>query len=635
MATYRIQGKHLALEGDFSACAHTVTDCGAVWRMSGQPYVLFNDGRKANLDNPAEEGTFRTGITVGAFAVFRLPGKQGITVRTTVEIERQTDDVYYTVMLTGDARGEIDCVSYPAPFDFGLQHGAPDGTGDNHLPHAYTVLPRMQGMLIPAGMKVDLWGGQVFERDSYMPFFGQVRGDAGYLAIYDTPFDVKYELRNDDGEKVAPLWLPSLGVFTYQRKLLVRFMQHCSYNDFAASYRQYVKERGNLVTLREKIARNPQAERLIGCPVIHEQIAVHIPPESRYYQPGNAENNDNFVPFSERAGQIRALRARGLTKAYTHFDGWGSHGYDNLHPSPLPPHAAAGGYEGMRALNEAVRDSGYLFGIHDQYRDYYYDAPDFSFDDAAKRADGTLPFSDVWYGGSHTVLCSSVARDYVRRNYRMFRDNGVQVDAAYLDVFSVVQLDECFNDDHPVTRAQCAEHRRECLDQLTAQGIIPSSEEVLDCILPSQVLCHHAPFVTRTLGATDDEAVGIPIPLLNLVYHDCVVTPWIGKKGERGGWGIPRDLSAYAYAILNGNPVYIAIDADEATIADVQVACAIAEKLALVPMVWHEFVSQDRRVQRTTFADGTVIEVDVYTGEYAVGQGRADEGIHMKREGSR
>ena len=619
MANYLVKGRTITLSGNPTLCTYAVEIAGKMWTMSERPYVRFSDGTVVPFPVPDTEGPCKTGTTEGIAAVYTDFGAHKITVRTKAEIEAITDDVYFTVQVDGDDKCEIAKVSFPAPFDFGTAYGdRPDAT-DANLPESYTVLSRMQGTLVPAGTQIRIAGGQVFERDGYMPIFGQVRGTTGYLAIYDTPYDVLYELRYENGgEKVAPLWITSLGHMAYPRKMLYRFMENCSYNDFAASYRAYVKQRGRLVTLREKIVKNPRVEQLLGCPVIHEGIAWHASPDSIYYKPDDPAANDYYTPFSTRTEQIKALYEKGVRKAYMHLDGWGNHGYDNLHPSPLPPHEGAGGVEGMRELAETVSGCGYIFGIHDQYRDYYYDGADFAMENAIQYADGSHPYCAIWPGGKHSFLCSSVARDYVRRNYAMFEEYGIPIEASYLDVFSVVQMDECFNPAHPATREQCAMYRRECLDYLTDRGIIPSSEEVLDCILPSQVLCHHAPFFTSNLGASDAEPVGIPIPLLNLVYHDCVVIPWIGRKNQRGGWGIPGCDSAYAYAWLNGGPVYLPITADEASIAEITEVCANAEKLALQPMLRHEFVTADRRIQRTTFADGTTVTVNFDTDEVTV-----------------
>ena len=618
MAHYQVTGKKLILTGDPSAISYSIEIAGAVWTMTERPYILFTGGERMDFPQPESEGTIQTGTTEGISAVYTAFGNHKITVTTKAEIEKMTDDVYFTLQVGGDEKCEIEKVSFPAPFDFGSKYGDIPAETAANLPSSYTILPRMQGALIPAGTQIRLWDGVVFQRDSYIPIYGQVRANTGYLAIYDTPYDARYELRYEDGEKVAPLWCTSLGHISYPRRMLYRFMENCDYNDFAKSYRAYIRQRGRLITLREKAIKNPRVQQLMGCPVIHTTTAWHASPDSDYYRPGEPEKNDYHVEFRTRMEQLKALHEKGLRKAYLHLDGWGHHGYDNLHPSPFPPHEGAGGADGMRELAKTTSALGYIFGIHDQYRDYYYDAPDFSFENAVTEADGGHPYCAIWPGGKHTYLCSSVARDYVRRNYAMFEELDIPIEGSYLDVFSVVRMDECFHPAHPATREQCAAYRRECLDVLTDRGIIPSSEEVLDCILPSQVLCHHAPYATVTLGKEDDEAVGIPIPLLNMVYHDCVVIPWGGRKNKKGGWGIPGCDSAYAHAWLNGNPQYLNIEADEAEIAEVTETCRHAEKLAYEAIVKHEFISADRRSQRTTFSDGTIVEVNFDTDEVRV-----------------
>ena len=619
MSNFVVKGKKLTLSGDPTTCTYSVKIADKVWTMSDKPFIIFSDDSTVFFPAPDSAKEFKTGTTRGIEAVYSAFGEHNIKVTTKAELEDLTDDIYFTLKVEGDKKCEIKKVSFPAPFDFGEAFGDKGDLTDKNIPLCYTVLPRMQGCLVPAGKHIGLADGKVFERDGYMPIFGQVRENTGYLAVYDTPFDVTYELRYENGgEKVAPLWITSLGHISYPRKMLYRFMENCDYNDIAHSYRDYVNTRGQLVTLKEKVAKNPNVEKLFGCPVIHTGIAGHISPDSHYYHKDEPEKNDWYISFYTRAEQIKALSEKGLKKAYTHFDGWGNHGYDNLHPSPFPPHEAAGGAEGMKVLADTTTGCGFIFGIHDQYRDYYYDAPDFSFQNAVMNADGSNPFCSEWYGGKHTWLCSALAPEYVRKNYKQFEELGINIEASYLDVFSVVFLDECFSPDHPATREQCATNRRECLNILSSKGIIPSSEEILDCILPSQILCHHAPYFTDWLGGKNSNAVGWQIPLFNLVYHDCVVIPWIGKKGSRGGWGITGKDSGYAHACLNANPVYLSIEADKEAIVEAVRVCEVAEKLTHARMVRHEYLSRDGRTQRTTFSDGTKITVNFDTEEVTV-----------------
>lgn len=52
-------------------------------------------------------------------------------------------------------------------------------------------------------------------------------------------------------------------------------------------------------------------------------------------------------------------------------------GYDNQHPDYLPACKEAGGWEDMKELADTMHECGYMFGIHDQYRDFYKAAPSF------------------------------------------------------------------------------------------------------------------------------------------------------------------------------------------------------------------------------------------------------------------
>ncbi len=599
---WTIQGKKLTVLADEITATYRITLAGGdTWSLTGRPYVALSNGRRLYLDEcPVTATEGKTGTWHGVRADYDLG--EGMILHTLVYLENARDDLYFENRLEGDQMGQVAYVSFPSPVDF-----------DAAVGHGYTVLPRMQGTLVPAGISIQIANGIVFERDAYMPMFGQVRDRSGYLAIVDTPYDARYALC---GENIEFRFHTSLGQMAYPRRMLYRFMEDCDYNDFAHSFRAYLEERGEVYTLREKVARNPAVENLFGCPIVHSSIGVHISPESDYYEADNPENNDHHVPFDVRAAQLRALKEKGLDQAYLHFDGWGYHGYDNLHPDPFPPHEAAGGAAGMKRLADTAKDLGYIFGVHDQYRDYYYDAPSFDLDTAVQEMDGGHPFCSVWYGGRHSFLCATQAPAYVRRNYDEFERLGIDIKAAYLDVFSVVALDECFHPAHPMTRKECARLRNECLHHLTSRGIIPSSEETISCMLPSLVLCHHAPFYTTSFGGGD--AVGIPLPLFNLVFHDCVVIPWIGKPGERGGWGIPNNDCAYTHAILNAGPVYCAIDADEEELSAVKSACALSKRMTHERMIRHEFMDDTYRRQRTVWSDGTRIEVDFETGAYRV-----------------
>jgi hypothetical protein len=583
-----------------------------VWRWKTNPSIQLNDGKVLYFsDAKCKSAPSCTGVADGVVAEYScFSDSQGecypITVNTFTWVNTATLDVNFEMYVTGDSPGMIKSVSWPA----GMEGGSGSGS--------YTVLPRMQGTLIPAGTEIRVPDGRIQERDGYMSFFGQVRGGSGYIAVYDTPYDAHYAFGDD---AVTPRFIPSLGVMRYKRRMIYTFYgqyDQCDYNTFAKKYRSYIKYKGRLISLDQKMAANPAVARLIGTPIVHEGIAVHINEKSNYYQPDQPEKNDYFTAFDTRASQLRELSKRGVEKAYLHLDGWGRQGYDNMHPDVFPPHAAAGGAEGMKRLSDTCRELGFMFGIHDQYRDYYYDGDSFDMKNAVENLDGSHPYYSIWYGGPHSFLCAALAPYYVRRNYDEFEKLGITIEGSYLDVFSVVGHDECHSADHPMTREQCAAARRECLDILTAKGIIPSSEETIDSVVPSLALCHHAPYFTSNLGSSEAEPVGVPIPLFNLVYHDCIVIPWFGAKGKKGGWGIPGCDSAYLHALLNGGTIYYSINASKEDIEFGKTALNLHRRVATQEMISHEFVGEGYRRQRTVFADGTAVWVDFDSGEFGI-----------------
>ena len=602
---------------DYDPEAMKLTASAGDYRVSWAclPWLRMADGEIIPFSAAhCESREWETGISSGVRARYtgfhRASGEElPFAVCTHVFLDRIAGDLHTEARMEDAEQNSVSALAFPPRFAF----DAAEGEG-------YTVLPRMQGTLVPAGHPISLSSGIVFERDAYLPVYGQQKRGAGWTAIFETPFDARYAL---NGEEVQPFFAPSLGSFAENRRILFRFYQKdYDFNRLAEDYREYLSEKGELITLKEKIVRNPRVAELIGTPIVHTTTAVHISPQSAYYTEGVPEKNDYVNTFAEREQQLRALRKKGVEKAYLHLDGWGKNGYDNLHPDVFPPNEGAGGTEGMRALAQTCAELGYLFGVHDQYRDYYYDAPSFSLENAVTNADGSHPFCSIWYGGPHSYLCAVLAPDYVRRNYEEFARLGIPIDGAYLDVFSVVSMDECFHPDHPMTREQCAASRREALDALTARGIIPSSEEVLGCIVNSQVLCHHAPFFTADLGSPSSEAAGIPIPLLNLVYHDCVVTPWSGiGAGTHGGWGIPKNDSGFLWALLTGQTVYFDIEETEENIARGRIALELHRRVALCAMISHEFIDGNPRRRRSVFSDGTVVEADLDTDTFEIRYG--------------
>lgn len=484
----------------------------------------------------------------------------------------------------------------------------------------YTVVPFMQGVLLPKHWphRVRLYDAHTFSRGLYMPWWGFQQGGAAAMLILETPEDAACDFKHpaNGPTSIAPRWLHSLKSFRYPRQLRMCFFEKGDYVDLAKRYREYAMSTGHFVSLRQKIARTPNVAKLIGSPILHTSILTHVVEGSSYYDKEHPENNHRLRTFDQRLQDIQNLKKLGVDRLYVHLDGWGWRGYDNLHPEPLPPGPEAGGWEGLRRLVDGCHDMGFLLALHDQYRDYYLDSISYQLQQALMRENGSRPYESTWAGGPQTVLCASFAPGFVAMNHGAFPQHNIHLDGSYLDVFAVVPPEECYHPEHIMSRSQCLAFRGQCFTRIKQLEGIVSSEEPADWAIPYLDLVHHGPYALQP-NPGGGPAIGIPIPLFNLVYHDAIVLPWsIGR--EKGGWGIPDSDSGFLHALLNGGMPYISITPDEAELTKVNQLCALMQRVALLEMVGHRFLDDSRRKQQTTFADGTVVTVDFDSGVYSV-----------------
>jgi len=497
-------------------------------------------------------------------------------------------------------------INWPKPLEVG-------NTADD-----YALVPFMQGALIPGD-----WPEPIHQRDLcnsrslYMPMWGQIHGAHGVLTILETSDDAGAEYIHKPGgpTRIQPRCYASLGRLRYPRSLRYVFQDEATHVTLARRYRRYVQETGRFVSLDEKRLRTPGLDEVIGRPVIHVGALYHFVQEASLFNKDRIERNHALATFDELAEQLRALNERGVDDAYVHLDGWGFYGYDNGHPDVLPAGEEQGGWDGLRRFADTCDGLGYLFAVHDQYRDFYFNAA--SFDDrlAATRLDGSREEHATWCGGPQTILSARFAPEYVRRNHDLFAAHGIKVRGAYLDVFSVVPLEESAQRAHPMTRTDCARARRECFDLLRARGYVVSSEEPTDYLMPTIDLVHHGPYPTAP-GLGGGERVAIPVPLFNLVYHDAVLMPW--TMSEDGGWGIPNGDAGRLHCLLNAGLPYIGTGAGPEEIERVKEAAALAQRCGTLEMVNHEFLNESRRQQRTTFSDGARVTVDFDTKVYSI-----------------
>ena len=635
-----IQNKHITLNLDEQTLLLSVKIGDQVWKWHEHalPRLLCDFGEVPfAAAKKIDHQTFHNGIGFGIESFYQGFSVEGQEVpyafSTRIWIEESSEHLYLEWIPMDETGLKVQKLFWPGEMEF-----------EEKRSDWYTLVNACQGLMVPNDWPTEL--GKIFfdgffgSAGSYMPWFSQVRGREGYLAICETPWDAGWQATHPENgpyTHVGVRFEPSLGKMAYRRVMQYRFYSDCDHNTICKGYRDYVKERGCLVTLAEKAVKAPEIDHFLGSSVVHVGIKSHMDYRSFYYDPDHPENNDTLVTFERRAKLMEQLHHMGAGKLYLHLDGWGQPGYDNGHPDYCPACEEAGGWEGLRNLANTVRSQGDLFALHDQYRDFYHTAASYDEHYACVQADGTIPGTSRWAGGPQNYLCTTQSPYYLRRNFAELTKQGIQQNGMYLDVFTCNEGDECANPMHRMTRRECYGYRNQCFDFLLSRNIVPSSEEVSDWSLGSLALCHYAPHEFM-LRSADAPRYGLPVPLFSLVYHDCVLVPWMME--EVGG----EDYMLYA--LLNGGMPYLIrespsdpdtfvaeedantdqlcqaraawMENQQRAIGRCKTVANLHKAVAKLELISHRFLTADGKKQQTEFADGTTVTVDFATGEYQI-----------------
>jgi hypothetical protein len=565
-----------------------------------KPYDTgFKTGVKIRLERFRNNGLLNAGpeLDLSLCLTVCLEGKEEDLVCEAVAIEHETTvrqidwpkeldarDVEYTALSNG--RGNLLPRDWPQAYD-PINHGGADKS------------------FVESNL-IECWS---------MSWWGFQKGKSALVVIVETPDDAAYKFHHPPGGPtvIGPRWRASLGKLGYLRSVRMCFIPEGNYVDMAKRYRRYVIDIGRFVSLKEKIARDPLVAQLIGTPHLRQSIKRNYKPGSFRWDAKNPEKNYSVTTFDERVRQLRELKSKGINRLYVTLSGWPYQGYDRQHPDALPPAPEAGGWEGLKRWADACKELGYLYNLHDQYRDYYIDAPSYDpqfavhEEDAISQAtafpgtrfgfwkEGYLPFMDHWDGGAMTYLDARFAPGHLIKNYQLMFDHGIKMEGSYLDVFGYIPPTEDFNPEHPLTRADCMKFQAECFTWVRNNLGIVGTEDGADWVVP---------YVDYANEASPGRCISVP--LYELVYHDAVLTP----EGEM------RDPLR---CLLNGGYPNLPRDLDNKKEMDFfHAICALHERVALLEMTDHEFLDKNHKVERATFSDGTTVTIDPGAGTFEV-----------------
>lgn len=453
-----------------------------------------------------------------------------------------------------------------------------------------------------------------------MSWWGFQKRRSGLMLIVETPDDAAYQFSHPAGGPtvIGPRWRAQLGRFGYLRTARMVFIADGNYVDMAKRYRRYVMESGLFVSLKEKIARTPALADLIGVPHTRASILRNLKQDSDRYDTKDPSKNYSLTTFDERAKQLRELKAKGFERVFVLVSGWPHLGYDRQHPDSLPPPENAGGWSGMKRLIDTCREIGYPVIFHDQYRDYYLDAPSFNEQFAVHEEDASVPpqqfpgsrFGDSkrgqvpmmrhWDGGTQAYLNARFQLGHLLKNYQLLFDHDIKTQGIYIDVIGYVPPDQDFNAEHPTNHTDAMRGQIAMLTWSRQNLGIIATEAGADWTVP------YVDIVNSSGGGSK----AILVPLYNLVYHDAVIVSF-GARDEK------TLLQGLLFGGVPEMPL-VQSGVSERMILLIRQMCALHKRVGMLELTRHEFLDSNYRKERTTFADGTTVTVDWDTSNYRI-----------------
>jgi hypothetical protein len=482
-------------------------------------------------------------------------------------------------------------VRFPHPFVTG------DGT--------FLVMPVNEGISYPVEdqslrpMRYHLYGGHGL----CMSWYGVTNGEQGIMTIVETPDDAAVRVPHLDGVLcLAPEWQAQKGKFGPRRLLRYVFFDDGGHVAMCKRYRQHARQVGLLKTLADKRKANANVDLLIG--------AVNV-----------------WCWERDGLAIVREMKSLGIERIL-----W-SH---RRRPEVIKEMNEIGGvltsrYDIYQDLMNPEIVKQKLRGLH----------PDWT--QAGWSKDTMLDNNGNWRKGWRVrgndgemypcaVLCDKQALKYARQRVptelktRPYR-------CRFIDTTTASPWRECYHDDHPMTRSESRHWKMELLRFMSEEmKLVTGSETGHEAAVPYvhyfegmlSLGPYRVPEAGRNMIKAWDE---VPqrvakfqmgqkyrLPLWELVYHDCVVAQWYwGDYNNKlpSLWD-KRDL----FNILYGTPPMFMFNRriwnknKERFVQSYKNVCPVARAVGRAEMTDHRFLTPDRNVQQTTFANGIMITVN-------------------------
>ena len=286
----------------------------------------------------------------------------------------------------------------------------------------------------------------------------------------------------------------------------------------------------------------------------------------------------------------------------------------------------------MREAGELAAQQGYLFGLHDNFADMYLDAPSLGLGETVMKGNHVLggvwnptalTLGGIWGGAQCLIICSPWGLRYAQRNIPLIMED-IPLSAYFADTLATIQY-ECYDEEHPLTRADDRRYKEKLLEYLTGLGLVNGSSTAVYWSTPASHLGE---------GIQDLSTAGVPgihVPMFSLVYHDSIVSYWHQSdpynRGEMHAKYLFDILYGYPgnWTFIGGEEINGYEENREELKARYRIPSDLHRRVGLEEMVDHRFMTEDHLVQRTEFGSGTTVYVNFGQSEYTTPEGEAIE----------
>jgi len=484
----------------------------------------------------------------------------------------------------------------------------------------YLVVPMNEGISYPvedetiSPRRLVAYGGHGI----CMPFWGVTNGRQGYMAIIETPDDASIRIQRTDGKLcIGPEWDSQKGRFGYTRWLRYVFFDKDGHVAICKRYRSYAQKAGLLKTLEQKRKENPDVDLLVGAVNVWcwEKNALAIVREMKSL-------GIERILWSHR-------EQPDVIKSMNEMDGVLTSRYD-IYQDLMDPQVVE---QQLRRVHPDWTQAGWpkdiMLDKNGNFRKGW----------RVKGKDGQMyPCG---------VLCDSQAPKYARQRVPAEMKTH-PYRCRFIDTTTASPWRECYHPDHPMTRSDSRRWKMELLRVICEDmKLVTGSETGHDAAVPYvhyfegmlSLGPYRIPDAGRNMRKIWDEVpervakfqVGhkYRLPLWELVYHDCVVAQWYwGDYNNKlpALWD-KRDL----FNILYGTPPMFMFTRQgwnqnkERFIQSYKDVCPIARAVGYAEMTDHRFLTPDRNVQQTSFANGTTITINFGSKPYRLPDGKKIE----------